>query len=61
MPDEFNAERYVRHTAALLGLTLDDDAASGAAKHLAIARNLADLIMDEPLSPTDEPAPRFEP
>lgn len=58
---DFDDETYVREMSALLGIALDDDRIAAVARQFAISRGLAAEIMDLPLTPADEPAPRFEP
>lgn len=58
---EFDTGQYVRQTAALLGIPLDDEQIEDVTKHMLIAAGLAKEIMSIEFGPDDEPAPRFEP
>lgn len=58
---ELDLDAYVRQTAALLRIPLEEALVAGVSGHLRIAAGLAEQIMDLPLQPDDEPAPRFEP
>lgn len=52
---------YVRASAQLMGLTLDDARAQRVALHLGRTSELAKLLDDFALAPEDEPAVLFHP
>ena len=54
-------ERHVDATAALIGLPLAPEHRPGVLSYFALAAKLAALVMDAPLTPTDEPAEVFVP
>ena len=52
---------YVRSSAALLSLPLDDERAQRVAQHLARTRGLAELLHHVPLEAHDEPVELYRP
>ncbi len=52
---------YVRASAALQGIHMDDARAQRVAQHLARTAQLAQLLEEAPLAPHDEPAELYKP
>lgn len=59
--DAADIERHVDAAAALIGLPLAPEHRPGVVMYLGLAAKLADLLMDFPLGPEDEPAAVFVP
>jgi hypothetical protein len=55
------AEAIVDAQCAVLGLTLDPAWRPGVVRYLQLAAGMADLVMQQPLTPADEPATHFVP
>ena len=58
---EFDVLAYVKASATVQGLVLDDARAQRVATHLARTANLAQLLEDAPLGVADEPAEIYKP
>jgi len=54
-------ERHVDASAALIGLPIGPEYRAGVVRYFGIATSLAELVMQMPLAPDDEPAPVFVP
>lgn len=52
---------YVQASAAALGLSLDTQRTQRVATHFSRTAQLAQLLMDAPLAPHDEPAEIYSP
>jgi hypothetical protein len=48
-------------TAALIGLPIPPEYRDGVVRYFGIARAMAQLVMEHPLTPADEPAAQFVP
>ena len=58
---DFDADAYIDAAAALVDLEIRPAHRPGVKQNLERIAGLAKLLLDEPLQPTDEPAPVFEP
>lgn len=59
--EPFDAEKFVQAAAPAAGLTLTVDEAAAVSAQMVRIHALAQLVLDHPLAPEDELAPRFEP
>lgn len=57
----FDADSYIDAAAWLVGLAIEPSHRPGVVQNLERIAGLARLLMDEPMPPSDEPAPVFEP
>lgn len=61
MTEPFDPDAFVRTVAPVVGLSLTPDERSAVAVQMARIQALAQLVLEFPLAPQDEAAPRFEP
>ncbi len=54
-------EQQVDAAAALIGLPIPPEYREGVVRYFGIAHAMAQLVMDHPLTPADEPAALFVP
>ncbi len=61
MTKPFDAEAYVDHMAAVMGLTIAPEWRASVVANVTATEAIAATILSFPLSDHDEPAPVFEP
>ena len=60
-PAPFDADQFVQAAATALGITLTVTERGAVHEQMTRIHALAQLVMEHPLAPEDELAPRFEP